>query len=71
MKAILITTDNQRRLAFQWNVDEEDLDDRLPIGYWLLAEFGSDTFFTLTQARFDAMYPLGGTPIENDYVSVA
>jgi hypothetical protein len=70
MKAIKITKDNRQLLASRFNVDVDDYDDMLPIGYWLVTDFGNDdTFDTLTEDMFQHNFIVGDT-LENDFVAV-
>ena len=70
MKGIYITKENQTKLAVQYGIDIDDADDLVPVGYILLADFGSDYMNgTLTQSGFDLMFNKGQA-IENDYFVV-
>jgi hypothetical protein len=70
MKAIQITSTNRVELATRWNVEEADYDEVLPLGYWLVTDFGVNTiedmpFETLTEAKFTTYFtiiaPIGET----------
>jgi hypothetical protein len=77
MKAILITEANRPQLAQRWNVEESDWDDVLPLGYWLVADFGNNSiadmpFETLTQSFFTTTFGVGPfTELENGWIEVA
>jgi hypothetical protein len=67
VKAILITQANQNKVAVQYAMNLDDVEDLIPIGWVLLADFGSETFAgVLTQTRFDQLYTKGQV-LENDY----
>jgi len=76
MKAILITVANRSILGTRWNVEFTDYDDVLPIGYWLVADFGNNSiedmpFETLTQEKFTETFGAGPfTALENDWIEV-
>jgi hypothetical protein len=60
MKAIKITTTNIDMLASRYTIDKLDYEDRLPIGYILVTDFGNDdTFDVLTQENFDVAFTMG------------
>jgi hypothetical protein len=71
MKAILISTvEIQRELMIRFNVEPGSEDDRLPLGYWCVTDFGEDlSFFTLTPEKFEATYVIL-EEIENGWVSI-
>lgn len=70
MKAIKITADNQQLLASRFGVDVDDYDDVLPLGYWLVTDFGNDeTFDTLTEDMFNHNF-IVGDKLENGFVAV-
>jgi hypothetical protein len=70
MKGVLITAINQASLGHQYRVDPDDLDDMLPLGYILLADFGGEWYEgIITQTKFDTLY-LKGDTLENDYFVV-
>lgn len=77
MKAILITETNRPLLASRWQVEEADWDDVLPLGYWLVADFGNNgiqdgPFETLTQSFFTTTFGAGPfTELEHDWIQVA
>lgn len=71
MKAINITRDNQKKLASQWNVQSEDMDDLLPVGNILIAQFGVTKHFeTVSQGLFDLKFNKTGLDLKNDYYEV-
>jgi len=70
MKACTITKDNQNALAVQYNVDLADVEDLLPLGYVLIADFGGEWYEgVISQAQFFEFYVKGDT-LENDYYLV-
>lgn len=71
MKAILISTvDIQRELMGRFDVEPGSEDERLPLGYWCVTDFGEDlSFFTLTPENFTATYVII-EEIENGWVSI-
>lgn len=70
MKAILITTTNRQELMFRFNVEPGSEDERLPLGYWCVTDFGEDlSFFTLTPEKFEATYVVI-EEIENGWVAI-
>ena len=70
MKAILITEKNRPELMLRFNVEPGSEDDRLPLGYWCVTDFGEDlSFFTLTPEKFAATYVII-EEIENGWVAI-
>lgn len=70
MKAVKITAENQQFLASRFGVEPDDYTDMLPIGYWLVTDFGNDdTFDTLTEDMFNHNFIVGDT-LENGFVAV-
>lgn len=70
MKAIMITATNRPELMFRFNVEPGSEDERLPIGYWCVTDFGEDlSFFTLTPEKFEATYVVI-EEIENGWVAI-
>lgn len=75
MKAIKITADNRNMLANQFNhpdrpIEVEDHNDMLPIGYWLVCDFGSEIDYDLlTDGGFNEHYVLG-EKINNGWYAV-
>ena len=67
MKAVKITSANVNSLSVQYHVEPADIEDLLPLGYILLAEFAGEWYEgVITQATFDEFYTVGQT-LENDY----
>lgn len=61
MKGIFITEGNRDTLASKFQVDKDD-PDLLPIGYWLVTDFGNDeTFETLTVENFTMIFSIVGS----------
>ena len=71
MKAILISTvDIQRDLMIRFDVAVGSEDERLPLGYWCVTDFGEDlSFFTLTPEKFADTYVII-EEIENGWVAI-
>lgn len=60
MKGIVITDKNRDVLASRFMVEPDDKTALLPLGYYLVTEFGNDeTFQTLTEDAFDASFTKG------------
>jgi hypothetical protein len=61
MKTIKITKDNVDKLASKFGVAPEDKEDRLPIGYWLVASFGEDDYpiDVVTETALNEKFTLG------------
>lgn len=71
MKAIFITKTNRDFLASRYRVNEEDLDLRLPLGYYLVADFGNeDNYDLLSESIFNSMFIKTGE-IDNGWSSIA
>lgn len=71
MKAILITKANQAMLASRYNMEEFDISARLPVGYYLVTDFGNEeTFETLTPELFAQTY-VKIEDIKNEFISIA
>lgn len=71
MKAIIITTENRNMLGVRYEVEPEDYDDVLPIGYILVAEYGDHMpFETVTQEVFDQKFINLNVPLLNGFFSV-
>jgi len=68
-KAIKISLENQSALASQYRVLDDDFDDMLPVGYWLVASFASEDYDLLTQTEFNRLYTKFGD-LENGYIDV-
>lgn len=68
MKAIVITADNRNMLAARYQIDQEDFDDVLPLGYSLVTDFANeDTFDTVTPANLEARFTKTGVTLENGF----
>lgn len=58
LKAIKIDKENVDMLANRFNV--EDVEDILPLGFWMVVEFGNEeTFDVLTQDNFELLFTVG------------
>ena len=69
IKAILITVENQSSLASNYSTVEE-VEEQLPVGYYLVADFGNeDTFDVVSADEFANLFTVTG-PINNGYVDV-
>jgi hypothetical protein len=70
MKGILITKSNQSKIGVQYNIDHEDFDDLVPIGYILISDFGGEWYEgVVTLPTFDEFF-LKGETLENEYFVV-
>lgn len=70
IKAILITESNQSSLGSSY-ASVEDVEEQLPVGYYLVTEFGNEeTFDVLTAEEFSSTFNVVGK-INNDYLDVA
>lgn len=70
IKAILITENNQSSLGASYSTID-DAEDQLPIGYYLVTEFGNEeTFDVLTAEEFSSTFNVV-SKINNDYLDVA
>lgn len=68
-KAVKIIPDNRTSLASQYRVLDDDIDDMLPLDYWLVAGFAAEDYDLLTQVEFDRLYTKIGD-LENGYIDV-
>lgn len=70
MKAVTITTANQDMLASRYLIESWDKDERLPIGYILIADFGNEhDFDVIMEEKFNNKFTPTGE-IENGFVSI-
>jgi hypothetical protein len=70
MKAIAITKANQDMLVSRFSVDPIDKDRELPIGMWLVTDFGNDEYFdVVTQVVFDQHFTKGDA-IDNGFIVI-
>lgn len=70
MKAVLISSTNRDLLAsrFETALDKED---QLPIGYFLVTDFGNDeTFEIISATNFDSLFERTGVDLKNDFFEV-
>jgi hypothetical protein len=57
MKAVLITKTNQKTLAARYFINSIDFDDLMPIGYYLVCDFGVEEHYELLdQETLDATF---------------
>jgi len=76
MKAVLITKKNQNMLATRFDlehVNKAEKDEELPIGYWLVTDFGNDdTFSLLTQEKLyeEFFVTIPDKPMKNGFISI-
>lgn len=69
IKAILITENNQSSLGASYST-VDDVEDQLPIGYYLVTEFGNEeTFDVLTTEEFSSTFNVVSA-LKNDYLDV-
>jgi len=61
MKAIKITETNIDTLASKFSIPADDKEDRLPIGFWLVASFGEDDYpiDVVTETALNEKFTLG------------
>jgi hypothetical protein len=71
-KAIKITTGNVGMLASRYSIMDEDKTELLPVGYWLVTDFGEDNpdYDVLTNGMFVTNFNLTGVTLENGFVEV-
>jgi hypothetical protein len=71
MKAVLITTKNQKTLASRYFLDPIDFDDKMPVGYYLVCGFGvEDNYELLTEENLDANFTRSGAVLANDFFEI-
>jgi hypothetical protein len=71
MKAVLITTSNQKSLAARYFIDPIDFDDRMPVGYYLVCDFGVEEHYELlTEAELNAKFDKTGEILKNDFFEI-
>lgn len=69
VKAIEITEKNIDFLASRFGIPNLDKEDRLPIGYILVTDFGNDeTFDVITKQRFGTYFNLTNEQLDNGFV---
>lgn len=57
LKATKITRDNQKELASKFDIVDGEEADELPLGFWLVTEFGNEhSFDVLTPTNFDLLF---------------
>lgn len=70
MKAITITQKNKSTIAADYLISNDDMEDLLPTGWILLADFGTPWYEgVITQAFFDTYFTKGDA-LENEYFDV-
>lgn len=72
MKACLIIDSNIDMLASRYQIESEDREDRLPLGYWLVASFGDEGLEPFEVVHPDALidrYTLG-EQLQNGFVEL-
>lgn len=72
MKAVLVTKDNQKYLNSRFNPsgDEDSMNDYVPIGFWLVMDFGPDTSYDiLSGGLLERIYILG-RKLNNGFIEV-
>jgi hypothetical protein len=71
MKAVLITKTNQAKLASRYFLDAIDYEDKMPIGYYLVCDFGDeDVYELLTEVNLDANFTQTGAILANDFFEI-
>jgi len=67
MKGILITEATRPALASRYQLEDYEKEERLPLGYILVADFGNDySFELLSSTVFDASF-VKGAALQNDW----
>lgn len=70
LKSILIDEDNRKMLGSRFDVEPEDFDDVLPLGFHLVAEFGNDeTFDVVVKSTYEELFE-EGDKLENGFVAI-
>ena len=70
-KGIKISSENFRMLADRFRVEDDDIPEVLPLGYWLVTDYGNDdNFDTLTVELFEERFIKGGG-IDNGWYDLA
>lgn len=70
-KAAKITANNVKWISDEYEVATEDIPELLPVGYIVVAGFGSPRYEgVLTQNEFDALYTATGLLLENTFFEV-
>jgi len=69
-KAILITTSNQDKLASRYNLEKWEYDERLPLGFYLVTDFGNEDIFDVVNPTLFNETFVVGTALENGFVDV-
>lgn len=71
MKAVLITTTNQKTLASRYFLDPIDFDDLMPIGYYLVCDFGVEEHYELiTEAELNSKFTKTGAVLKNEFFEI-
>ena len=70
MKAIYLTSANVGAVAARYLIKEEEYQERLPLGYYVIADFGNEDYFdVVTEAKFNIFFTKTGD-IDNGWISV-
>ncbi len=70
-KACKITQSNQAYLSTRFNVDADDIEVLLPIGYYVVVDFGSDELYdVLNEANYNALFAPTAKELLNDFIEV-
>ena len=70
MKAIKITTKNRDILASRYTIEKEEYEDRLPLDFYVVTDFGNEeTFDVITQEALDRVFNVGVT-LENGWLEI-
>lgn len=71
MKAITITTLNQKTIATQFSVLDADIEEVLPPEHILVTPFGVDEHFeVLSPSNFDRRFIKTGASLKNDFYEI-
>lgn len=71
MKAIKVTEKNIDFLASRFNILPDDKEDRFPVGYYVVTDFGNDeTFDVVSEAVFLAKFVITDPELDNDWIGI-
>lgn len=70
MKAIRITKSTVDMLASRYNIESDELDERMPVGYILVTDFGNDDNYDLLTPEVFATKFSWGMGIANGFTEI-
>lgn len=71
MKAIKITEKNVDYLCSKFGVDTIEKEERFPLGYYAVTDFGNDeTFDVITEAKFQSHFIVTEPELKNGWIGV-